>query len=244
LYLCFESLLYKFAANNRDKSIFCVPLSHAGYVRNLRELFNYSKTNRPYFSDIFKRWHKYTGFNLHPIQELGTIEFRHLSGTDDVSHISKWISLILALKETALVYKKEELFNIVAELNTNSEYFIFASNVLKDALQYLPNDIDFQSTMENDISHIKECFSPDPKLRIEKEAFEESIFYKRHKLGVIKKKEYTYSEYCIEDLIFMQKEEYTLYHKAFSEEQKEKHAKKYKELALAIVNKKKEQEIF
>ena len=245
LYLCFESLFYEYAGKGRKKSIFCVPLSHAGYVGKLKEFFSSREEwTSPYFTNYFKNWHKYTGFNLIPVQELGTIEFRHLSGTDDVVYISKWIALILSLKKAALIYDVETLSKVVADLNTNSEYYIFASNIFKDTLEYLPKEKELQEVMEGDISHIKECFSPNSKIEIVKESFESSYFYKRHKITTIKKKVTKYEDQSLEELEKYLKKLYVDYHNSVSQEEKDIINQQYKYITDAIVIKKNEQGFF
>lgn len=240
LYLCFESLLYAYAGKERNKSIFCVPLSHAGYVGNLRAFFSYSDSFSTNFINIFRQWHKYTGFNLNPIHTFGTIEFRHLSGTEDVEYISKWVVLILALKEAALIYKMEDLFKVIAELNTNSEYYIFASNIFKEALQYLPNMNNLQTIMEKDISHIKECFFLNKQLLVDKVAFKTSYFYVRHNMQKKHKDLTNYEEFTITELEPLLKDVYDKYHNTDSQEERNALVITYTKIRDIIVKKKRE----
>lgn len=230
LYLCFESILYAYAGNNRHKSIFCVPLSHAGYIKSLRNLFSEDDTTTNGFLNVFKCWHKYTGFNLRPIHDFGTIEFRHLSGTDDVEYISKWVSLILCLKEAACIYSMEDLFKVISELNTNSEYYIFASNIFKDNMQYIPNNA-LQSLMEKDVSHIKECFIPNEKTKFDDASFTTSYMYIRNKIQNIKKE--AFDDLTLEELVNMIKEQYALYHKTKDPVEREAIALVYRQLTVA-----------
>lgn len=188
LYLCFESLLYKYVGGNRSKSIFCVPLTHSGYISRLSALFNASS-----FREVqFNYWHKYTGLNLLPVSSLGTIEFRHLLGTDDIPKITNWLSLILALKQEASKQSVEELLKAIVELNTNSEYDIFANNIFGKTFQYLP-PCNLQEEMEKDISHIKDCLLFKRDMQINTDRFENSSFFKNHKIT-------TYPEYIEEDI--------------------------------------------
>lgn len=237
LYLCFESLLYSYAGNGRNKSIFCVPLSHAGYVGNLRGFFSFNDFSSTAFTEYFRHWHKYTGFNLHPVHQFGTVEFRHLAGTDDVEYISKWVSLILALKEAALVYNLEDLFKVISDLNTNSEYYIFASNIFKDSLQYV-NVNSLQDTMEKDISHIKDCFFPNKQRTFDKEAFKTSYFYIRHKIKEVVKEVSKYDGMTLLELEKRLKELYTAYHASMKQTTRDKISIEYGEVQTAIKNKK------
>jgi hypothetical protein len=44
-----------------------------------------------------QKWHKYTAFNLLPIAKQGTIEFRHLQGTNEKSEVEGWLRTLKQL---------------------------------------------------------------------------------------------------------------------------------------------------
>lgn len=91
LYSIFEDLFFNFVGPERKNNIHCVPL---GYTHMSR---NYGAS-----TDILRsRWHKYTAFNLLPLNEKGTVEFRHLEGTNDKERVCEWLKLIRLLWNTA-----------------------------------------------------------------------------------------------------------------------------------------------
>lgn len=87
LYAIFEPLAFAFAGQERADNIHCVPLNHtimpSNYALSLESLID--------------RWHKYTAFNLLPLRELGTVEFRHLGGTNDPVRYAAWLKFIKTL---------------------------------------------------------------------------------------------------------------------------------------------------
>ena len=95
LYTIFEKHFFHIAGTKRESSIFCVPFyKTVGYQRpsTLIEQGNLSG------------WHKYNALNLgtllgtNQLPMYGTVEFRHLYGTQDKITIINWINNILKLR--------------------------------------------------------------------------------------------------------------------------------------------------
>ena len=84
LYALFEEFFFMMVKSNRRDNIHCVPLTEtplpAMYGSTLEKLV--------------VNWHKYTAFNMKPLRELGTIEFRHLHGTGDVQEFTQWLGVL------------------------------------------------------------------------------------------------------------------------------------------------------
>jgi Putative amidoligase enzyme len=89
LYSIFEPLTFNFVGEARKKNIHCVPLEYT----TMHALFK-----RP-IDFIASRWHKYSALNLKPLSSLGTVEFRHLEGTDDVERFEAWLKFLRTLWE-------------------------------------------------------------------------------------------------------------------------------------------------
>ena len=94
-YIIFEDAFYQLAGNDRDKSVFCVPLRESNIALHIGPKI--VKSNWKSLS-----WLKYTGLNLRPVRELGTVEFRHLRATNDIEFVVSWINLIVAMKKYAM----------------------------------------------------------------------------------------------------------------------------------------------
>jgi hypothetical protein len=88
LYTALEPLFYKFTGRGRIKNIYCVPLMDTTLITGM----NYNN-----LSNTIESWSKYTGLNLLPIRELGTIEARHMHGTFDHKKVVTWIRMWIKL---------------------------------------------------------------------------------------------------------------------------------------------------
>ena len=94
VYLVFEHVLFRFIGHDRDKNIFCVPLYDTMMLNRLLTDSSATQTKAA-------KWEKYTALNLLPIYKdsvggrgLGTVEWRHMSGTHDVKFILLWCDII------------------------------------------------------------------------------------------------------------------------------------------------------
>lgn len=121
LYALFEPVFFSFVGDERKHNIYCVPLSHTFLP----------STYSANFDTMVKSWHKYTALNIKPVSKIGTIEFRHLYGTDDVNIFSEWIDILKALYNFV---EKEESFDIKQWLDNPKELFekIFSDTTLKN----------------------------------------------------------------------------------------------------------------
>ena len=91
LYSIFEELFFNFVGEERKNNIHCVPLSYTHMSRYYGGAIDLLRS----------RWHKYTAFNILPLNEKGTVEFRHLEGTKDHVRVEEWLKLIKLLWITA-----------------------------------------------------------------------------------------------------------------------------------------------
>lgn len=87
LYTLFEEHLFRFVGRNRIRNPYCVPITQTNLLSGLVR------------RGLSTRWEKYAGFNLLPLLDKGTVEFRHMHGSPDVTKLSNWISLIVGMKE-------------------------------------------------------------------------------------------------------------------------------------------------
>lgn len=161
LYLIFERVLFSFAGNNRYQNIFCVPVLETTLLENF---FNNVK-----FDTLRIPWQKYTGLNLLPILDKGTIEFRQFPGTKDYNKIYLWVEILITLRlASRSIFTPTKLLNLIKNLNTTSEYDLFIKEaflgnpIILDALSKLPN---VHRDLSNCISTLKEF------LIFEKETF-------------------------------------------------------------------------
>jgi hypothetical protein len=124
LYQVFERSLFDFIGEGRDKNIFCVPWYEttlsSSIITRIQEQGG----------GALKGWQKYTALNLLPLTTQGTIEFRHMAGTNDIAKILEWLRIIGCMYAyTADHPLIGELRAKVVELNTNSQYRAFFNEV-------------------------------------------------------------------------------------------------------------------
>lgn len=113
IYSVFEKLLYRFAGRGRIKNIYCVPVTECNLLR--------------YFVStgvrgVRDRWSKYTGLNLIPLSEFGTVEFRHMHGTFDVEKLSTWINLITSIKDYIRKTPTKDVRSMLFQMNDGFDF--------------------------------------------------------------------------------------------------------------------------
>lgn len=116
VYLAYENLIYRYVTDARAQSVFCTPLQSTEFPAMLaHDKGNKTAPNLDYF---IRRSTKYSGLNLLPLAQHGTIEFRHLGGTDRLADVCQWITIIENLVRLSFEVSVEQLIQI----NTTSEY--------------------------------------------------------------------------------------------------------------------------
>lgn len=141
VYTLFEESLFGFCDPSRRRSIFCVPLTSfiSGELDTLESMVS--------------RWGKYSALNLMTLQTLGTVEFRHLEGTNDVEKFRKWVYLISRIYAYAISKPTNKLLETILKLNTNSNYYEFANDVFGDLLDIISRNL--VENMVVGIRHLK-----------------------------------------------------------------------------------------
>lgn len=147
VYLLFEKQIFNWVGHDRDMNIHCVPLYDTVLITHLKDSLNGG----------FNIWHKYTALNVLPIQKRGTIEFRHMHGTDDIEKLMTWINIILKLK--MFVYRNDDIEASLKRLfllNSTSQYRQFAYNVFgKEITDKLLDNSDYILNMEKGVCFAK-----------------------------------------------------------------------------------------
>lgn len=179
LYQVFEKLLYKFVGHDRDTNIFCVPWCETNITYNSINLICTDPDK------AMSAWQKYTGLNLQPLTTQGTIEWRHLHGTSDVSLILIWMNLIGSIyawvrkrisPETSLQETKDFLLG----LNTTSQYTQALDTVFGPWADNLKVD-NYRLLMEEGVIHakyslLKPALKPTNKPELNWDAFDDAFF--------------------------------------------------------------------
>lgn len=128
LYVIFEKLFYRFTGRNRMKNIYCVPLADWPVALTAFSLRGNDGTDR---------WKKYTGLNTLPLSSHGTIEFRHMHGSRDVEKLTKWINLIVSLKEYVKKTPTATIRTAIHEMHDGYDFQKLLNDVFGEYAAYL-----------------------------------------------------------------------------------------------------------
>lgn len=161
LYSILEPLFYNFAGRGRVKNIYCVPVADAGiltYGTNLK------------IDNLISGWSKYTGLNIVPIGDKGTIEFRHMHGTFDHEKLSVWIRLILKMIDYAVKQGTPAIRKLVLGFGPKTDLFGLLLNIFGQE--------DMQKFKEVSYSTIKPAVDS-TKLAFMKPATQQTIMQER-----------------------------------------------------------------
>ena len=154
LYIVFERLFYKFAGPERYENIFCVPVQETKLPIAVANYLIYQDINI-----LIREWQKYSGLNLAPLRNFGTVEYRHMKGHRDPIYLLKWINLIFRLHKYAKKNSFLNLFNYIKTLNSTSLYEEFIKVVFRDEADYLLSP-QLKQDMEQGVSTVKSISLP------------------------------------------------------------------------------------
>ncbi|CAB4132755.1 Putative amidoligase enzyme [uncultured Caudovirales phage] len=139
-YALFEEFFFAFVEPSRRSNIHCVPLTETFLPQIYKHPIN----------AMVDHWHKYTALNILPLTKYGTIEFRHLQGTDDVVLVKQWLSCLeqlwsLAQKDTITAHA------LTDEVRLKQWW----SYIFKDCPQILALEPSFYNVIRNNLMDVK-----------------------------------------------------------------------------------------
>lgn len=167
MYTMLEPLFYKFTGRGRIKNIYCVPLMDTNLITSM--------CSNP-FGNVVDQWSKYTGLNILPLRELGTIEARHMHGTFDHRKVSIWIRLWVKLMEYCIRTSTTDLRRLLLEVHEMTDYQQLLVNIFgqDDSMQ-----LKYESfrDLERSVNVVKQAFiNPGNHLTIIKQVSKKSIY--------------------------------------------------------------------
>jgi hypothetical protein len=142
-YALFEDFFFAMVDPLRRDNIHCVPLSETILSNRYRSTATY----------LIKYWHKYTAFNLLPVAKQGTVEFRHLQGTDDADLLNRWLSTI----ENLWAICQEESMDKTSILDAENHKRWF-NRIFKDAPEVLALAPAMPNKIQNNLIDVKLAF--------------------------------------------------------------------------------------
>lgn len=127
---------------SRDTNIYCIPWTQCRMNGEfVGMLFSSPK-------HAVRTWQKYTALNLLPISTQGTVEWRHMHGTNNMEKLSKWLNIIGAIMKFSKETDFKEVEKTILTLNDTSAYHQFFDAVLQGTLVY---DADYARQMANGV---------------------------------------------------------------------------------------------
>jgi hypothetical protein len=107
-YILFERVLFEQVDYFRRKNNFCRPLTDSTFIDLFRENF-VNKDLGTILTSISNNGEKYSALNLLPLNNYGSVEFRHKDGCKNMEDLLKWINIILSLYNLSTSYKIEDV---------------------------------------------------------------------------------------------------------------------------------------
>jgi predicted small secreted protein len=120
--------LFQFAGRGRIKNIYCVPLVDTNLLLGLAGSDN-----------VLRNWSKYTSLNLLPVREQGTVEFRHMHGTFDVTKLCNWIGLITKLKEYVIKTTTKNIRLMLHNMEVDASVQSLKREIFEEFADVLPD---------------------------------------------------------------------------------------------------------
>lgn len=144
-----EPLLFKFVGGNRSNNIFCVPWASSYPFQTLN--------GNSRFATVVENLapSRYSALNLAALAKFGTLEFRHMPGTNDTKKIMNWLNILLSLRLFGLKHDAHaHILNKIVALNTNSQYAQFVESIFGD-LTALLDTRTLLEDMERNVMDVK-----------------------------------------------------------------------------------------
>jgi hypothetical protein len=155
VYTVFEDVLFHYANHHKEKTeygycrdtgVYCIPWNQCRMnVEFVRKMFNDPKS-------AVKNWQKYTALNMLPIATQGTVEWRHMHGTNDMEKLKTWFNLIGSIMAFAKKVDFDDVVKTIQSLNDTSAYQQFFYSVLQN---YLPYNESYAHCMAEGVMHAK-----------------------------------------------------------------------------------------
>jgi hypothetical protein len=133
IHTIYEKVLFRFAGMDREKSIFCVPFRESTLMRDMGEFWRGQYS----IGSLQAHWEKYSSINLFRMCNYGTVEFRHLSGTPDVTKVVTWFNFLISMAAAAKDISLPELMIIIKDINTTSRFDLLSRRIFKPPLCHL-----------------------------------------------------------------------------------------------------------
>lgn len=184
LYSLVEGAFYHFAGKDRIGNAFCVPITHAPFKQHLPEIYHaYKHEDLAQVIDYITRWSKYTGLNLRPLSNLGTVEFRHYGGTADITFLIGQINSILNIRKRAKEMSMEQVIHLIKTINTSSLFRSTFSDIL--GIPFNIDDATLKKITERSVLSLKQVICHEDFISVHTKMDSEAPLFKHKLIGKI-----------------------------------------------------------
>lgn len=142
IYPVFEAMLFQYVNFHkkreeqgycRDTNLYCIPWASCRLNKKMvNDIFNHPEK----FHGGRAGWQKYTALNFLPISTQGTIEWRHMHGTNDMEKLTTWFNMIGAIMAYCRDNSYAAIVNTIKVMNDVSTYRRFFTDVMQNTLPY------------------------------------------------------------------------------------------------------------
>jgi len=138
LYTIFEGALFNMVGSGRTNNIFSTSFANADARISKLGAFG-DNPSADEMQHLLNYFTKYSSCNLAAVARYGSLEFRNHEGTYDIERITKWINILLLMKEAALTMEipVKEIFTSISA-NGADMFFRSVFNEFSVDLEY-PN---------------------------------------------------------------------------------------------------------
>lgn len=129
-YLVMEEILTKYCGEYREGNLFCLRAKDADWL--IYELER--AVSRKYYNNLNTDMLRYAAMNVKSLSQYGSLEFRAMRGTRDLSIIENWANILLGIRDKSVEFNNpQEILHLLNEKGTESFLEVFLGSY-KDIL--------------------------------------------------------------------------------------------------------------
>lgn len=103
LYSAIEPILYRWIGDGREASHFCIPLYRADEALQaactiIKSAYVDERLDEHSAIQEAEAFQRYAGYNLQALSKFGSVEFRHMQTTHDLTRVCDWVNMIMSIK--------------------------------------------------------------------------------------------------------------------------------------------------
>ena len=134
-YIIFERVLFKYCGINREENLYCLPFCKSDHYKKVMADISHSIKTGKKFINFISGFERYSALNLAATAKYGSLEFRQLPTTTDMTRVLEWINIIMCLKRNCLDNNSD---NIHKEISSHgfSNYLEYIFGRYSSALEY------------------------------------------------------------------------------------------------------------